>query len=202
MNTSPVILTIKNLSYTIDDRIILSQVSIDVAQGSRIIITGHNGSGKSTLLKLIHKGHPHIIKNEHSVMLHQNINDNLFCDLTVLENFQLLGIKNVAIVEELLARFKSHPSLHTCVARLSGVEHQRLAFYMRLLMRPDLLLLDEFTSALDRKTSHVLMQEMLALTKQHGITAIIITHDTQLIEDPTCKHFEMDSGRLRLPKQG
>lgn len=189
-------LTIKDFSYVIDDRMILKQVTLDVPEGACIVITGHNGSGKSTLLKLIHKGHPDIIKNGRSVMLHQNINDNLFCELTIFENFKLLGIDDKSVVEELLGRFKSCPSRYTCVAKLSGGERQRLALYMRLLMRPDLLLLDEFSSALDTQTSRVLMQEMLTLTRQHKITTIIVTHDFDLIQGLECTHFEMDSGHL------
>lgn len=189
-------LIIRDLFYTIDDRIILSHVAMDVPEGACVVITGHNGSGKSTLLKLIHQGHPDISKNGRSVMLHQNINDNLFCTLTVFENLKLLGIDDKTVAEELLNRFKSRPSLHTCVAQLSGGERQRLALYMRLLMRPDLLLLDEFTSALDSATSRVLMQEVLDLTRQHNITTIIITHDFDLIQGIGCLHFEMDSGQL------
>lgn len=189
-------LTIKDLSYTIDDRIILSHVTMDIPKGACVVITGHNGSGKSTLLKLIHQGHPNITKNGRSVMLHQNINDNLFCALTVFENFKLLGMDDKNVVEELLNRFKSRPSLHTCVAQLSGGERQRLALYMRLLMHPDLLLLDEFTSALDTETSHILMQEVLALARQCNITTITVTHDFSLIQGIECLHFEMNGGRL------
>lgn len=189
-------LTIKGLSYTIEDRIILRHVTMDIPKGACVVITGHNGSGKSTLLKFIHKGHPNIIKNGRSVMLHQNINDNLFCALTVFENFKLLGMDDKNVVEELLNRFKSRPSLHTCVAELSGGERQRLALYIRLFMSPDLLLLDEFTSALDTETSYILMQEMLALTRQRNITTITVTHDFNLIQGIECLHFEMDGGRL------
>lgn len=189
-------LEIKDLSYVIEGRTILSHVAMDVPEGACAVITGHNGSGKSTLLKLIHRGHPNIIKKGRSVMLHQNINDNLFCTLSIFENFKLLGITDKTVVEELLNRFKSRPSLHTCVAQLSGGERQRLALYLRLFMRPDLLLLDEFTSALDTATSRILMQEMLTLTRQHNIATIIITHDFDLIQGIECLHFEMDSGRL------
>ena len=191
-------LEIKDLSYVIDNRLILKHVTGTVAKAECVVITGHNGSGKSTLLKLIHEGRPGIIKQGKSVMMHQTINDNLFCGLTILENFNLFGIHDKKVMLELLGRFKSPLTLQTIVSNLSGGERQRLALYMRIFMRPDILLLDEFTSALDPVVSQDLMAETLTITQQRHITALIVTHDIDLIKEKGIlyTHWDMESGVL------
>lgn len=193
MNT----LSIKHLSYTLGERKILDNVSTSVSQGSCVMITGHNGSGKSTLLKLIHKGHPKITKRGMSVMMHQNVNDNLFGSLTIAENFYLVGARDTAWTQSMLARFRSRPSPQTRVSDLSGGERQRLALYMRLHLMPQFLLLDEFTSALDPRSSTELMEEVMRISRQENMTIFIVTHDLDVLEDHTGYiHWDMEHGRL------
>ncbi len=195
-------ISIHNLTHTIEDRTILKNISLSIPKGQCVMITGHNGSGKSTLLKLIQEGHPDIDKAGKSVILHQNINDNLFCGLTILENFQLFcGKRSVnkiySTIQQYLSRFKSKPSPYTTVSRLSGGERQRLALYMRLMMKSDILLLDEFTSALDPETTLLLMDEVIDLTKEQNMTVILVTHDLSLIKSRSgFMRVEIENGKL------
>lgn len=192
-------LRIQNLTYKMGERTILDHVSVDVPQGSCVMITGHNGSGKSTLLKLIHAGNPSIIKRGTSVMMHQNMNDNLFGSLTIAENFYLVGARDTGWLNRMLDRFRSRPTLNTCVGDLSGGERQRLALYMRLHMKPQFLLLDEFTSALDPKSSTELMEEVVDISRKENMTIFIVTHDLDVLHDHSGYiHWEMEHGRLLL----
>lgn len=195
-------LSIYNLSYKIGERIILEHVSAKLPQGSCVMITGHNGSGKSTLLKLIHKGHPNIKKQGVSIMMHQNINDNLFGTLTIADNFHLVGANDTAWIHTMLNRFRSKPSVNTLVGSLSGGERQRLALYMRLWMKPQFLLLDEFTSALDPKSSSELMKEVITMSQDHNITTLIVTHDLDVLKNHSgYVHWEMEHGHLVVSPQ-
>lgn len=190
-------LRIKSLTHKIGERTILDGVSAEVTQGSCVMITGHNGSGKSTLLKLIHSGHPSIIKHGQSVMMHQNINDNLFGSLTIAENFYLIGARDTIWINSMLDRFRSRPTPHTRVSELSGGERQRLALYMRLCMKPQFLLLDEFTSALDPQSSTELMEEVIRISRDENISILIVTHDLDVLNDHSGYiHWEMEHGRL------
>lgn len=192
-------LYITNLYHKIGERTILEGISARLTQGSCVMITGHNGSGKSTLLKLIHKGHANITKKGVSVMMHQHINDNLFGALTVEENFHLIGAYDETWIQSMLGRFRSKPSPKTLVANLSGGERQRLALYMRVWMKPQFLLLDEFTSALDPQSSLELMEEVISLSCEHRVTTIIVTHDLDVLKNNTGYiHWEMEHGRLNV----
>jgi putative ABC transport system ATP-binding protein len=172
---------------------ILNNISYKIFPRDFIIILGSNGSGKSSLLKCLDsRYHPtsgEIILNPDSKItsLTQNPNDSLFCSLTVFENF-LLSFETTAarppqdkrkFFANFLQEFNPNLSnkLDQLVEQLSGGEKQALALALCVLNPPDVLLLDEHTSALDPKTASQIMALTHRIVTQRNMTCLLTTHD-------------------------
>ncbi len=191
---------------------ILKDVSFDVFPRDFLILLGSNGSGKSSLLKFIDKrlnSPKNTVKFEgvdvNSIStkkyslkvktLTQNCDDSLFPHLTLFENFNLYARNSLGSFEnnikkrDFLAKYLNdfNPELSRKldqeVDHLSGGEKQMFALGMTLLQPPDLLLLDEHTSALDPRTADNNMKMTLSLIKKHGITCILTTHNLHMAEE-------------------
>lgn len=200
---------------------ILDNLSFAIQPQEFVIILGANGSGKSSLLKLIggeylpSKG---ILKNEAKRLayLSQDTSQTLFHDLTVLENCCLNEQKVKATPFRLTTRgerqeYKSylssfHPHLShkmdTRVQNLSGGERQSLALALALKQQPDLLLLDEHTSALDPKTAEGIMHRTNESIQQHGLSALMVTHNMQQALDYGSRLIGLKEGQIVLDKTG
>ncbi len=193
-------LSIKNITYKPEGITtpILIDLSMSLKKGDFCFLVGHNGSGKSTLLKLLASGKknpggtitingnplhtiPHFSKQIR--LLHQNPDDNLFGELTVLENYHLYakGLGHHSLEHFLSILPLYHPQLlsrlNLPANYLSGGEKQALALCLILLTPPTLLLLDEHTSALDPNTAAHLMKLTAHIIQAQGLTCIAITHD-------------------------
>jgi putative ABC transport system ATP-binding protein len=202
-------ISIKNMSqtYTLGGETIhaLDQISLDIMKGDFISIIGPSGSGKSTLMNMIGcldtpntgwyelDGHPinntpdselATIRNEKIGFIFQNF--NLISKLTAFENVELpliyRGLKakerKIAVMEALekvgiLSRAGHLPT------QLSGGQQQRVAIARALAGKPQILLADEPTGALDSKTGQEIIQIMKTLNEL-GHTIIIITHDLNI----------------------
>jgi len=202
-------LTVQQLSYRLPSKMILEDINYHVEPNDFIILLGSNGSGKSSFIKLLHRQyrastgsirlHGKKIDHYHSAefgkrvsVLTQNCDESLFPSMTVLENYFLLRKKfqfdkvKYQNEEQFLVSYLTEYNanlahkLHQVVHLLSGGEKQALALAFCLLNPPELLLLDEHTSALDPKTSEVIMQLTQQKAKQHNITCLLTTHDMDL----------------------
>jgi len=200
------IITLQNVCFSPDGkRNIIDNLSLTINHGDFIVLLGGNGSGKSSLLKLInhtykatsgevildHKPiHTYSQKTlrKKLITLTQFTNDSLFLELTLEENALLIENalhddivdKNI-FLKSLPTYFSSfHPTLaqalKTPMKRLSGGEQQIAAFALYLRHQPDILLLDEHTSALDPKKSDHVMAFTAQLIKEKNITCLMITH--------------------------
>lgn len=186
----------------------LKQINFVVNRGDIIILLGSNGSGKSTFLKLLYRhyqpdtgsihflNHPlshysHKKLNQHINVLTQHCGDSLFSSLTLYENYLLTKIKSSWIInhhdeKQFLASFlmdfnpKLADKLDVAILQLSGGEKQAFALALCFLNPPDLLLLDEHTSALDPKASAQIMQLTHDMIKKHNMTCILTTHDLDI----------------------
>ncbi len=182
------------------ERPILENINYTVKKGDCVIVLGTNGSGKSSLLKLLDGRYRTndgkiILKNKNILSLSartrahcihtltQNARDNLFLNLTIFENYQLIQKRNKTDVIDSLAdylkSFNTHlaTKLDVLVARLSGGEQQALALALAVLYPPEVLLLDEHTSALDPKTAEHLMALTARIIEERHITALLTTHN-------------------------
>lgn len=204
------ILSLESLSFQFPgaQRAALSTIHYQVEKHDFIILLGGNGSGKSTLLQLLRrslKGYQgNILLHGQSIdrysnreycqkvnLLTQDCSDSLFNALTIYENYLLVknnffapldNEKEKQFLQTYLADF--NPNLagkinHVCTA-LSGGEKQALALAFCLLQAPEILLLDEHTSALDPKTSEQIMLLTDRKIREQKITCILTTHDLDI----------------------
>ncbi|MEO8857793.1 MAG: ATP-binding cassette domain-containing protein [Burkholderiaceae bacterium] len=92
--------------------------------------------------------------------------------------------------------------LTTPVAQLSGGQRQSLSLVMAVISAPRLLLLDEHTAALDPRTADLVMEATVAAIAQHGLTALMVTHNMQQAIQYGNRLLMMDAGRVRLDISG
>jgi polar amino acid transport system ATP-binding protein len=186
---------------------VLKGIDLSVAEHEVVALIGASGSGKSTLLRCINLIEP--IDEGRIVVGGKEITDprvsvdkvrrgigivyqsyNLFPHMTVLANVTLAPRKVLKLsraeaesrATELLTRFGLAAKKDVHPDRLSGGQQQRVAIVRALAMRPDLLLLDEITSALDP----VLVSEVLDVVRElavQGMTMVIATHEMGFARD-------------------
>jgi len=215
------ILNLNNIAFKISqvNKPILQDINYRVQQGDFIILLGSNGSGKSSLLKLIDRRYQptfgqiklnQIDLKKYSVKefakqvitLTQNPMDSLFGSLTVLENCLLAnerGLKhNPVFFENYLADFNVNlkTKFDTKTAALSGGEQQALALALSVLHPPQILLLDEHTSALDPKTADNILNLTAKLIQKHQITCILSTHDLETALNFGNKIVALSNGKI------
>jgi putative ABC transport system ATP-binding protein len=201
------LIEIKDVTKRYDDTGVAAVdcVSMRVAAGEAVAVMGPSGSGKSTLLNLIAgldrptsgtvavagqridtltESGAARYRRRHVGIIFQFF--NLLDDLTVLDNVllpaQLAGLsKGKARVraEELLERLGIQRHCQAYPARLSGGERQRVAIARALVNRPQLLLADEPTGALDSATGRHI-GELLVELNRAGQTMVLITHSPEL----------------------
>jgi polar amino acid transport system ATP-binding protein len=186
---------------------VLKGVDLSLAAHEVICLIGASGSGKSTLLRCINllepidAGHIWVLGqeitaagvDENAVRRHVGIvfqSFNLFPHMSVLRNVTLAPVKVLGTprpaaeqeARELLRRFGLADKESDFPDRLSGGQQQRVAIVRALAMRPQILLLDEVTSALDPE----LVAEVLDLIRElatGGMTMLIATHEMGFARD-------------------
>ncbi|ABR47766.1 ABC transporter related [Alkaliphilus metalliredigens QYMF] len=179
-------------------------------------IVGESGSGKTTLLRLLNKliscDSGEILYQEQSlsainsvelrrnvVMLPQSpaifsgsIKDNLLIGLKFSEK-QLVSDDKLS---EVLKVVKLNKKLDEYAERLSGGEKQRVALARVILMDPEVLLLDEPSSALDEETEHTIIEALVNYTKDNNKTLIMVTHSKKIANHFADEVIEIKKGML------
>jgi putative ABC transport system ATP-binding protein len=210
-------LSLKNVSLKFLDHQVLADIKLDIQPGELIIILGSNGSGKSSLLKLIDRRYDlqqgSITLNnkpiekyspkslsQHVVTLTQNPLDSLFPNLTVEENCRLAirRAKNKIIPEDYLTEFNPNLDKHrkNLAGQLSGGEQQSLALALACLAEPEILLLDEHTSALDPHTADRLMRMTVEKVKTHGMACLLTTHHLEFAKAYGTRLIALRNGEI------
>ena len=211
-------LRVQGLSKSFNDDSVLRGVSLDVAAHEVVCLIGASGSGKSTLLRCINLLEPvnagRIWLGDEEITragidedrVRQRIGIvfqafNLFPHMTVLRNITLgpreaLGLSRSEAEERargLLERFGLAAKSDDYPDRLSGGQQQRVAIVRALAMDPELILLDEVTSALDPE----LIAEVLNLIRElagRGMTMVIATHEMGFARDIADRVCFLDAG--------
>jgi NitT/TauT family transport system ATP-binding protein len=198
------LLSLRNVWVEYGDKVVLEDVTLDIAAGSFVSIIGPSGAGKSSLLRIIlgqeaptrgsvlldakpltpecgpDRG---VVFQRYSVFPHLTVLRNtlfgLECEAAPF-TARLFGRKRraaLAEAEEMLAAVGLSDSLHLYPAEMSGGMQQRLAIAQALIKRPRILLLDEPFGALDpgvRGDMHALIRR---LWSDYSLTVIMVTHD-------------------------
>lgn len=209
-------LEFQNVFFINDDKTILKDITISINSGDYISVVGPSGSGKSTLLKLcchlISPTEGAIIYKNKSIMEHNpmELRKNVaYCfqtpyifGETVMDNisfpFSIRGIKvDLKRAEELFLLFNLDKEyLKKDVKNLSGGEKQRIAIIRTLLLKPEMLLLDEVTSALDFDNALIVENVMKSLN-QNGTTILWVTHNPEQSRKNANKILTIESGKIK-----
>ncbi len=179
----------------------LRDVDLDICRGEFVVLLGASGSGKSTLLNIlggldlpssgeIRFGDQALTgasdselttyRREHVGFVFQFY--NLIPSLTVRENLALVTdiASNPMPVDEAIELVGLTPRRDHFPAQLSGGEQQRVAIARAIVKRPDVLLCDEPTGALDYVTGKLVLEVIAKINVELGTTAIVITHNAAI----------------------
>jgi len=191
-------LKIKNLTYSIGDKTILDNITFSVTSGDVVAVVGKNGVGKTTLLNNILEK---LNKTSQITLIGENptlgyvpqfrqIDEELplsaadFVSLPIQKGFlPWLSKKEKASIKEALELTNSLKLQNKSIGTLSGGEKQRVFLAQALVNKPNLLLLDEFTSNLDKTSEIECMTLVKEITKKESIITLCITHELSLLDE-------------------
>jgi polar amino acid transport system ATP-binding protein len=219
MNERPALL-LEGVHKSFGENEVLKGIDLTVKPHEVVCLIGASGSGKSTLLRCVNLVEPIdygriVVEGEEITVPGVDANRirrrigivyqsfNLFPHMTVLRNITLApreALKQNRVEAEknaraLLERFGLLDKQDEYPDRLSGGQQQRVAIVRALAMRPQLMLLDEVTSALDPE----LVAEVLAVIKQlarEGMTMLIATHEMGFARDIADRVCFLEAGRI------
>jgi polar amino acid transport system ATP-binding protein len=199
---------------------VLKGLTFDVAKGEVVALIGRSGSGKSTALRCIDRletidqgsitvcGH---VVSDPGIALRKLRQDvgivfqsyNLFPHLTVEQNITLAPrwVKKVErskareLAREVLAQVGLLDKIEAYPEQLSGGQQQRVAIARSLAMRPQVMLFDEVTSALDPELTGEVLKVIEELAKQ-GMTMLLVTHEMAFAERVADRIIFMHQGHI------
>jgi len=200
---------------------VLNNVDVHIRAGEMVALVGPSGSGKSTFLQVVGlldkpTGGQLWIGGEDVARASDEVRTKmrrdylgfvyqfhyLLPEFSALENVvipqMIVGVKRKEAIEKakvMLTELGLDHRLDHRPARLSGGEQQRVAIARALANDPKLLLADEPTGNLDPETSDSVFEMLLGIVKQHGIGAIIATHNMQIAERMD-RILEIKNGRV------
>lgn len=210
---------LKQVSHVYGDKQAIDGLSFSVEEGEFVGIVGKSGSGKSTLLRLLNlmeaptKGSlrvNHLEVSQFSAKEKQAWKEkigmafqhfNLLNNLTVAENvalpLKLIGQKNQAYVTELLAFVGLQEKMTAYPSQLSGGEKQRVSIARALVRKPEILLCDEVTSALDEEYADEVLILLQKIHQAFGLTIFFVSHDLIAVKKVCHRVLVLEEGKLQ-----
>ena len=211
-----------SFSYPDQEKRALTEISLDIKEGTLNVICGRSGCGKSTLLRqmksvlaphgekkgmILYKGKPlaeleHRTQSKEIGFVMQNPDNQIVTDKVWHElafGLESLGYDNATIrlrVAEMASYFGIHRWFYREVKELSGGQKQLLNLAAIMAMHPSLLILDEPTSQLDPIAASDFLETVKKINRDIGTTVIITEHRLQDIIPFADKVFVMDQGKL------
>ncbi len=213
---------LQDVHLSFGDNAVLKGIDVQVRRGEAVSIIGPSGSGKSTILRCItgllrpQRGEivvgdtpVHTLRTEAALIaLRKRVGFvfqqyNLFPHLTVLENLVIAPTRVVGRdratarqeARELLDKVRLSHKENAYPGELSGGQQQRVAIARALAMRPELILFDEVTSALDPETVGEVLTVIRDLVKD-GMTCVLVTHEMRFAEEVSDQVYFTEAGRI------
>lgn len=195
-------LSIENLYFSYKDVPVIQNFSLDVKEGSFTTLLGESGCGKTTLLRLINgflKPNSGTIKingitvneilpnkrkigmvfQDYALFPHLTVKENLLYGLKINQQTKNQKSENEEIIFEIAKNLGIENLLKRYPQELSGGQQQRVALGRVLVLKPNLLLMDEPLSSLDTKLRIKVREELKEIQKKLKITTIYVTHDQE-----------------------
>jgi polar amino acid transport system ATP-binding protein len=214
-------LEIDNLTAAYADKPVLEGISLTLEKGRIASLIGPSGSGKSTLLRVLvgllqpnsgrilldgkeldyhNKAIVREVRNRFAIVFQQY---NLFQNMNVLRNVTIAPIKVKKWSREeceregklLLEKVGLGDKLYSYPDELSGGQQQRVALARALALRPEILLLDEVTSALDPELVNEVLDSIRILAAE-GMTMLIVSHEMGFVREVSSKVAFMADGKV------
>ncbi len=213
-------LILEDLTCRFDDLTVCDGINLSVDSGEMICLIGASGSGKSTLLRCINLLEP--IDSGHIWLDGEDIaipgldpkpyrkrigivfqSFNLFPHMSVMQNICLAPkrVLNASVADtkakalELLEKFGLQDKANEYPDRLSGGQQQRVAIVRALAMQPEIMLLDEITSALDPELVGEVLEVVKAL-KEQDMTIVLATHEMSFAREVADRVCFLDGGKI------
>lgn len=213
-----------SFSYAHTDSLLLKKISLEIDKGECLLICGASGSGKTTFSRLLNGISPNHIKGELSGHLEtfslyagqtaieeyipivgsvfQNSKNQHFTMDTTSElafPFENMGRTPDSIqktISEKAKRFGISHLLNRNIFKLSGGEKQQIALVSANMLEPDILILDEVTSNLDKKAVQR-VSNMIQLLKKRGVTIVIIEHRLAWSKHLVDRYILFEDGKIK-----
>ncbi|QKZ04893.1 amino acid ABC transporter ATP-binding protein [Pseudomonas eucalypticola] len=214
-------LDISNLCCSYDTQPVLDSLSLSLEKGQVVSLIGGSGSGKSTLLRVImgltrptagsirigeqavdygSAASVRAAREKLAIVFQQY---NLFNNMSVLRNVMVTPTRvqkrDEALVRTeamaLLAKVGLKDKADAYPAQLSGGQQQRVAISRALALRPQMLLLDEVTSALDPELVGEVLDSVRQLARD-GMTMLLVSHEMRFVREVSDQVAMMDKGRI------
>ena len=215
------VLSLKNVTIYQENKVILSQVNLEVNHGEFLYIIGKTGSGKSSFMKTLYGDLPltegegqivefdlnglkdsdipylrrkiGIVFQDFQLLPDRNVNDNMTFVLKATGWTDLTEMQNK--IDEVLDKVGMKGFANQMPHQLSGGEQQRVAIARALLNDPEFILADEPTGNLDPQTSTEVL-EVLKKINANGKTIIMATHDYALLMKFPSKTLKCEDGAI------
>lgn len=212
----PIQLSIQELTKRFKTGDGVKGISLDVMKGELVTLLGPSGCGKTTVLRSIggfldpdsgdiqiqgksvlklppEKRPTAMVFQSYNLWPHMTVYDNLAFGLKIRK------VKKTEIdrqVKEALALVRLESAERKTPGQLSGGQQQRVALARALLLKPDVLLLDEPFSALDAKLRMEMREELRDIQTQTGMTMVFVTHDQEEALSISDRIVVMNAGRI------
>ncbi len=211
-----------NIAKRFDGRTVLENINLDIYPGETMVIMGGSGSGKSTSLRLMigsmrpEQGTIEMFGKDICTLSESQLNDirkqfgilfqsgALFNSMTIAENVALPLQEHTRLDQDIidiqvkikleLVGLREHADKYP--SQISGGMKKRAGLARALALDPKILFYDEPSAGLDPVTSAQIDQLMLALTKQLGVTSVVVTHEMDSAFTIADRMAMLDKGRI------
>jgi len=205
----------KNLSRAVEDKVLVSDISVQVKKGEALAVVGPSGAGKSSFLRLVNRldeptgGTVLLDGQDYRAIAPQELRRRVGMVMQMAYLFPGTVAANIAFgplqrhqvmspeeIETLLARVGLPYYENRDVSTLSGGEAQRVSLARTLANSPRVLLLDEPTSALDERSARGIEELLLGIIRERQMSCVMVTHDMQQAARMADRTMHLKAGKL------